>query len=84
MLLIAERARRRGAGPASLSGAVSRRLCASRASSGELFRQPDAQLGFLIFGTTMGQLLSIPLLLAGIALIVLGARRRRGRRPPSR
>ena len=38
--------------------------------SGELFRQPDAQLGFLIFGTTMGQLLSIPLLLAGIALIV--------------
>jgi phosphatidylglycerol---prolipoprotein diacylglyceryl transferase len=42
--------------------------------SGELFRQPDAQLGFLIFGTTMGQLLSIPLLLAGIALI-LWARR---------
>jgi phosphatidylglycerol:prolipoprotein diacylglycerol transferase len=38
--------------------------------SGELFRQPDAQLGFLIFGTTMGQLLSIPLLLAGIALIL--------------
>ena len=38
--------------------------------SGELFRQPDAQIGFLIFGTTMGQLLSIPLLLAGIALIV--------------
>jgi phosphatidylglycerol:prolipoprotein diacylglycerol transferase len=37
--------------------------------SGELFRQPDAQLGFLIFGTTMGQLLSIPLLLAGIGLI---------------
>jgi phosphatidylglycerol:prolipoprotein diacylglycerol transferase len=38
--------------------------------SGELFRQPDAQIGFLIFGTTMGQLLSIPLLLAGIALII--------------
>ena len=30
--------------------------------SGELFREPDAQLGFLFFGTTMGQLLSIPLL----------------------
>ncbi len=43
--------------------------------SGELFRQPDVQLGFLIFGTTMGQLLSIPLLVAGIALI-LWARRR--------
>jgi phosphatidylglycerol:prolipoprotein diacylglycerol transferase len=38
--------------------------------SGELFRQPDAQLGYLIFGTTMGQLLSIPLLLGGIALIL--------------
>jgi phosphatidylglycerol:prolipoprotein diacylglycerol transferase len=37
--------------------------------SGELFRQPDAQIGFLIFGTTMGQLLSIPLLLIGVALI---------------
>jgi phosphatidylglycerol:prolipoprotein diacylglycerol transferase len=37
--------------------------------SGELFRQPDAQLGFLIFGTTMGQLLSIPLLLGGAWLI---------------
>jgi phosphatidylglycerol:prolipoprotein diacylglycerol transferase len=38
--------------------------------SGELFRQPDVQLGFLIYGTTMGQLLSIPLLIAGIVLIV--------------
>jgi phosphatidylglycerol:prolipoprotein diacylglycerol transferase len=37
--------------------------------SGELFRQPDVQLGFLIFGTTMGQLLSIPLLVGGIGLI---------------
>jgi phosphatidylglycerol---prolipoprotein diacylglyceryl transferase len=37
--------------------------------SGELFRQPDAQLGYLIFGTTMGQLLSVPLLIAGIAII---------------
>jgi phosphatidylglycerol---prolipoprotein diacylglyceryl transferase len=37
--------------------------------SGELFRQPDVQLGYLIFGTTMGQLLSLPLLIAGIAII---------------
>jgi phosphatidylglycerol:prolipoprotein diacylglycerol transferase len=37
--------------------------------SGELFRQPDAQLGFLVFGTTMGQLLSIPVLIAGLILI---------------
>jgi phosphatidylglycerol---prolipoprotein diacylglyceryl transferase len=37
--------------------------------SGESFRQPDAQLGFLVFGTTMGQLLSIPVLIAGFILI---------------
>ena len=37
--------------------------------SGELFRQPDAQLGFLVFGTTMGQLLSIPALIGGLILI---------------
>jgi phosphatidylglycerol---prolipoprotein diacylglyceryl transferase len=42
--------------------------------SGELFRQPDAQLGYLVFGMTMGQLLSIPVLIAGIA-IILWARR---------
>ena len=35
----------------------------------ELFRQPDAHLGFLLGGATMGQLLSIPVLLAGIWLI---------------
>lgn len=42
--------------------------------SGELFRQPDAQLGYLIFGTTMGQLLSVPLLVAGVGLIVWARR----------
>jgi phosphatidylglycerol:prolipoprotein diacylglycerol transferase len=35
----------------------------------EFFREPDIQLGFLWGGATMGQLLSIPLLLAGLALI---------------
>ena len=35
----------------------------------ELFRQPDAHIGFLIGGATMGQLLSIPMLLGGLALI---------------
>jgi len=42
--------------------------------SGELFRQPDAQLGYLVFGMTMGQLLSVPVLIAGI-LIIWWARR---------
>ncbi|HEY0424204.1 MAG TPA: prolipoprotein diacylglyceryl transferase family protein, partial [Rhodopila sp.] len=37
---------------------------------GEHFREPDAFLGFLPFGTTMGQLLSIPMFLAGLWLIV--------------
>jgi len=39
-------------------------------SIGELFRQPDAFLGFLFEGATMGQLLSIPMLIAGIWLIL--------------
>lgn len=36
---------------------------------GEFFREPDAQLGFLFAGATMGQLLSIPMLLVGGYLI---------------
>jgi phosphatidylglycerol:prolipoprotein diacylglycerol transferase len=35
-------------------------------SFSELFREPDAQLGFLWGGLTMGMLLSIPLFLAGV------------------
>ncbi|EFH09726.1 prolipoprotein diacylglyceryl transferase [Pseudoroseomonas cervicalis] len=38
---------------------------------GEMFRQPDAQLGFLWGGATMGQLLSIPMVLVGVALMAL-------------
>jgi phosphatidylglycerol---prolipoprotein diacylglyceryl transferase len=51
--------------------------------SGELFRQPDAQLGFLVFGTTMGQLLSIPVLVAG-GLIVWWVRRQPAAGEPQR
>lgn len=40
----------------------------------ELFREPDAQLGFLWGGLTMGMLLSIPLLLAGIAFALYALR----------
>ena len=36
---------------------------------GEFFRQPDAFLGFLFAGATMGQLLSLPMILAGAWLI---------------
>jgi phosphatidylglycerol:prolipoprotein diacylglycerol transferase len=38
-------------------------------SFSEFFREPDAQLGFLWGGATMGQLLSIPLFLAGLAFV---------------
>ena len=38
-------------------------------STGELFREPDAHIGFLAGGVTMGQILSLPLLLAGLFLI---------------
>jgi phosphatidylglycerol---prolipoprotein diacylglyceryl transferase len=36
----------------------------------EFFREPDLQLGFLWGGLTMGMLLCIPLILAGIAFLV--------------
>jgi len=36
---------------------------------GEFFREPDAFLGFLAFGSTMGQILSVPMFLAGLWLI---------------
>jgi phosphatidylglycerol:prolipoprotein diacylglycerol transferase len=39
-------------------------------SVGELFRQPDVQIGFLLGGTTMGQWLSAPMLIAGLYLIL--------------
>jgi phosphatidylglycerol:prolipoprotein diacylglycerol transferase len=40
----------------------------------EFFREPDAQLGFLWGGATMGQLLSIPLFLAGVGFIIYALR----------
>jgi phosphatidylglycerol---prolipoprotein diacylglyceryl transferase len=41
----------------------------------ECFREPDAQLGFLWGGLTMGMLLCIPLILAGIGLLAFALRR---------
>ena len=40
----------------------------------ELFREPDAHIGFLAGGATMGQLLSLPLLVAGVYLMARGRR----------
>lgn len=40
----------------------------------EFARQPDAQLGFFSFGITMGQILSIPMVVVGAGLIVFAYR----------
>ena len=48
--------------------AVARIVC-------EFFREPDAQLGFLWGGLTMGMLLSLPLMLAGFGFIAYALRR---------
>ena len=47
--------------------------------TGEFFREPDPQLGFLWGGLTMGMLLSVPMIIAGAILIVVAWRRKRAR-----
>jgi phosphatidylglycerol:prolipoprotein diacylglycerol transferase len=42
----------------------------------EFFREPDAQLGFLFGGATMGMLLSLPLIAAGVGFLVHALRHR--------
>jgi len=60
---------RRGvlAGALLLGYGVARATC-------EFFRQPDDFLGFLWGGATMGQLLSVPLMIAGLILILRAKR----------
>jgi phosphatidylglycerol:prolipoprotein diacylglycerol transferase len=55
-------------GAFAIGYAVMRSLC-------ELFREPDVQIGFLWRGTTMGMLLSLPLLIAGIGFVAYALRR---------
>jgi phosphatidylglycerol:prolipoprotein diacylglycerol transferase len=46
----------------------------------EFVRQPDAQLGYLAFGwVTMGQVLSLPLIMVGVVLLALAYGRTAGR-----
>ncbi len=54
--------------PGILSGTFLTGYAAARMTV-ELFRQPDAYIGFLIGGTTMGQWLSSPMLAGGLILI---------------
>lgn len=46
--------------------------------TGEFFREPDPQLGFLWGGMTMGMLLSIPMVIVGIVVMISTWRRGRG------
>ncbi len=43
----------------------------------EFFREPDPQLGFLWGGLTMGMLLSLPMIAAGVAFVLWAVRRPR-------
>jgi phosphatidylglycerol:prolipoprotein diacylglycerol transferase len=47
----------------------------------EFFREPDAQLGYFWGGTTMGMLLSLPLIIAGIVLLVAARRAKSSHKP---
>ena len=69
---------RRGAlrRPGLVTGAFATGYALARITS-EFFREPDPQLGFLFGQMTMGMLLSLPLLVAGIGLIVYARSRPR-------
>jgi len=47
------------------------------ASSAEFAREPDSFLGLLALGLTMGQWLSLPMIVAGIVMMALGVSPRR-------
>ncbi|OYX84085.1 MAG: prolipoprotein diacylglyceryl transferase [Azorhizobium sp. 32-67-21] len=47
--------------------------------TGEFFREPDPQLGYLAFGTTMGMLLSLPVVIGGLGLVLYSLRAERAR-----
>ena len=46
-------------------------------SFAELFREPDRHLGFIAEGLTMGQLLSLPMVLVGVLFVLHAVRRDR-------
>jgi len=41
----------------------------------EIFREPDMHLGFIVGPVTMGQLLSIPMVILGIVVVLIASRR---------
>jgi phosphatidylglycerol:prolipoprotein diacylglycerol transferase len=67
---------RKLAQPAFVSGAFAAGYGAARTFV-EFFREPDIQIGYLAGGLTMGMLLSIPMVIAGVGVMLWAARRRR-------
>jgi phosphatidylglycerol---prolipoprotein diacylglyceryl transferase len=61
--------------PGFVSGAFAAGYGVSRTIV-EFFREPDIQIGYLAGGLTMGMLLSIPMIVAGIFLMVWASRRK--------
>lgn len=62
--------------PGFLAGAFACGYGTSRIVA-EFFRMPDAQIGFLAGGTTMGMVLSLPMILAGLTAMLWSTRRAR-------
>lgn len=60
--------------PGMISGVFLLGYGVSRVSV-EFFREPDASLGFFFGGATMGQMLSLPMIVAGLTLILWAAYR---------
>ncbi|MBN9021047.1 MAG: prolipoprotein diacylglyceryl transferase [Rhizobiales bacterium] len=61
--------------PGFVSGAFAAGYGIARTTA-EFFREPDIQIGYLAGGLTMGMLLSIPMIVAGVALMLWASRRR--------
>lgn len=72
VLLILARFTRAHAHPGLLAGVFLIGYGAAR-SYGEFFREPDAFLGYLAGGLTMGQVLSLPMIVLGLALVVVAS-----------
>jgi phosphatidylglycerol:prolipoprotein diacylglycerol transferase len=66
---------RKLATPGFISGAFAAGYGAARTFV-EFFREPDIQIGYLAGGLTMGMLLSIPMIVAGVILMVWASRRK--------
>jgi phosphatidylglycerol:prolipoprotein diacylglycerol transferase len=60
--------------PAFVSGAFATGYGVARTFS-EFFREPDIQIGYLAGGLTMGMLLSLPMIVAGIGVMLWASRR---------